>query len=139
MTEQFNQIPPKMLNLILSIKSLLPCKVSHRFWRLEAKVAQMVKNLLVMQETLFGSLGQKFPLGRERQHTPVFLPREFHWQTMDSDITEWLTLSSFLRIGTSSEHWTSLRSFCSIYCSLHVYFANYKVKFGISHPLFFCL
>ena len=36
MTEQLNWIPPKMLNLILSVKSLLPCKVSHRFWRLEA-------------------------------------------------------------------------------------------------------
>ena len=51
-------------------------------------VAQMVKNLLVMQETSFGSLGQKIPLGRERQHAPVFLPREFRGQTMGSDMTE---------------------------------------------------
>ena len=40
-------------------------------------VAQMVKNLPVMQETLV----EKIPWKRKWQPTPVFLPGEFHGQT----------------------------------------------------------
>ena len=41
-------------------------------------VAQMVKNLPAMQETQVQSPGQKDPLRREWQPTPVFLPGESH-------------------------------------------------------------
>ena len=37
-------------------------------------VAQVVKNLLAMQETQVLSLGRKMPWRRERLPTPVFLP-----------------------------------------------------------------
>ena len=43
-------------------------------------VAQMVKGLPAMWETLVQSLGQEEPWGREGQPTPVFLPGEFHGQ-----------------------------------------------------------
>ena len=43
-------------------------------------VAQMAKNLPVMQETCVQSLGQEDPLRREWQPTPGFLPREFYGQ-----------------------------------------------------------
>ena len=69
-------------------------------------VAQMVKGLPAMWETLVQSLGQEEPWGREWQPTPVFLPREFHgqkslvgyspWDGKESDTTERLTLSVFM-------------------------------------------
>ena len=58
------------------------CRLSlGEAWRLEGAslVAQMVKNLPVMQETQAQSLGQKDPL-MEWQPTSVFLPGEFHGQ-----------------------------------------------------------
>ena len=39
----------------------------------------MVKNLPVMQETWVQSLGQKVPLEKEMQPTPVFSPGESPW------------------------------------------------------------
>ena len=69
-------------------------------------VAQMVKGLPAMWETLVQSLGQEEPWGREWQPTPVFLPGEFHgqkslvgyspWDGKESDTTERLTLSVFM-------------------------------------------
>ena len=44
-------------------------------------VAQMVKNLSVMQDTWVRSLGWQNPLKKGMQPTPVFLPGEFHGQT----------------------------------------------------------
>ena len=41
-------------------------------------VAQMIKNLLVVQETWVRSLGWEDPGRRAWQRTPVFLPGEFH-------------------------------------------------------------
>ena len=57
-------------------------------------MAQMVKNLSVMQETWVG----KIPWRRERQPTAVFWPGEFHglyspWGHKESDTTERLSLS----------------------------------------------
>ena len=43
-------------------------------------MAQLVKNLLAMQETMVHPLGQEDPLGKEWQPTPVFLPGESHGQ-----------------------------------------------------------
>ena len=43
-------------------------------------VAQMVKSLLVMWEIRVQSLGQKDPLRRKWQPTPVLLPGKFHEQ-----------------------------------------------------------
>ena len=64
-------------------------------------VAQMVKNLLAMQETWVRSLGWEDPQRREWLSTPVFLPGESHgqrslasysqWGHKESDTTEWLT------------------------------------------------
>ena len=46
-------------------------------------VAQMVKNPPPMQETQVQSPGQKDPLRREWQPTPVFLPGESHgWRSL---------------------------------------------------------
>ena len=43
-------------------------------------VAQMVKNLPAMKETRVLSLGQKDPLKKGKEPTPVFLPGEFQGQ-----------------------------------------------------------
>ena len=61
-------------------------------------VAQTVKNLPAMQETVVQSLGQKDPLEKGWQPTPVFLPGESHgqwslmghspWGHTESDMTE---------------------------------------------------
>ena len=61
-------------------------------------VAQLVKNLPVMQETWVQSLGWEEPWRREWQPTPVFLPGESHgqrslvgyspWGPKESDTTE---------------------------------------------------
>ena len=68
-------------------------------------MAQMVKNLPVVQETRVLSLGGEGPLRKEWQPTPVFLPGEFHeqrsqagyssWGCRELDMTEQLTLSLF--------------------------------------------
>ena len=65
-------------------------------------VAQMVKNLPAMQETLVQSLGLEDALEKEMVPIPVYLPRksmnrEDWWATVhgitELDTTEWLTLS----------------------------------------------
>ena len=68
-------------------------------------VAQMVKNLSVMQEMRVQSLVRKIPWRREWLPTQVFLPREFHgqrslagysyWGHKELGTTERLTLSLF--------------------------------------------
>ena len=69
------------------------------FWA--SLVAQMVKNLLAIQETWVQSLGQEDPWRREWLPASVFLPGEFHglgslggyspWDHRVSDTTERLT------------------------------------------------
>ena len=69
-------------------------------------MAQMIKNLLIMQEPGFDPWVRKIPWKREWQPTPVFLPGEFHgqrslvdysaWSLKEVDTTEWLTLPTFL-------------------------------------------
>ena len=64
-------------------------------------MAQTVKNLPAMQETWVRSLGQEVHQRRERQFTPVLLPREFHeqrslvryspWGCKESNMTEQLS------------------------------------------------
>ena len=66
-------------------------------------MAQTVKNLPAMWETQILSLGQKDPLEKEMEPTPVFLPREFHgqrrlagysaWNCKELDMAERLTFS----------------------------------------------
>ena len=61
-------------------------------------VAQLVKNLLAMQETWVRSLGWEDPWRRELLPTPVFWPGEFHglyhpWGCKESDTTEQLSLT----------------------------------------------
>ena len=70
-------------------------------WAHRVLVAQSVKNLPAMQETLVQSLGQEDPLEKNWQPTPVFLPRVFYgqrslagyspWGCKESDMTEQLT------------------------------------------------
>ena len=46
-------------------------------------VAQMVKNLPVMQEAWVQSLGQEIPWRREWQPTPIFFPGQFYgWRSL---------------------------------------------------------
>ena len=47
---------------------------------LASLVAQMIKNLPVMQKTWVSSLGLEDPLEKGMVPTPVFLPGEFHGQ-----------------------------------------------------------
>ena len=64
-------------------------------------MVQMVKNLPAMQEPGFDPWLGKFPLRREWQPTPVFLPGEFHghgslegyspWNCKELDMTKRLT------------------------------------------------
>ena len=59
-------------------------------------VAQLVKNLPAMQETLVWFLGGEDPLEKETATTPVFWPGEFHGVyspcgSKESDTTEWLS------------------------------------------------
>ena len=56
-------------------------------------VAQTVKNPPAMWETWVQSLGWEDPLEKEWQPTPVFLPGEFHGQTM------WLQSQTQLFLG----------------------------------------
>ena len=56
-------------------------------------VAQMVKNLPVMQETWVRSLGWKDPLRREQLPTPVFWPGEFHGQRSLAGYSLWVAKS----------------------------------------------
>ena len=66
-------------------------------------MAQSVKNLPAMQETLVQSLGQEDPLEKKWQPIPVFLPGEFYgqrslagcslWDLKELDTTKRLTLS----------------------------------------------
>ena len=67
-------------------------------------VAQTVKNPPAMQETWVWSLGWEDPWRREWLPSPVFWPGEFHgqrslpgysqWGRKESDMTEWLSLST---------------------------------------------
>ena len=67
-------------------------------------VAQLVKNPAV-RETWVLSLSWEDPWRRERLPTPVFWPGEFHglyspWGLKESDMTEQLSLSDFVRGGS---------------------------------------
>ena len=58
-------------------------------------------------QTWVQSLDWEDPLRRERLPTSVFWPREFHglcspWVHKESDMTEWFSLSLFLRVGKSA-------------------------------------
>ena len=60
-------------------------------------MAQLVKNLPVMQETWVRSLGSEDPLEKGKASTPVFWPREFQglyspWGRKESDVIEHLSL-----------------------------------------------
>ena len=66
-------------------------------WSWASLVAQLVKNLLAMQETWVGSLGWEDLLEKGMATTAVFWPREFHglcspWGHTESDMTEPLSL-----------------------------------------------
>ena len=72
----------------------------HVLWR-ASLVAQLGKNLPVMQETWVCSLGWENPLEKGQTPTPVFWPGEFHglyspWSCKESYTTERLSLSCFM-------------------------------------------
>ena len=72
-------------------------------------VAQMVKNLTIMQETQVQSLGWEDPLEKGMATHSSILPGEFHgqkslvgyspWDCKELDTTEQLTLSHFQNMG----------------------------------------
>ena len=71
-------------------------------------VAQLVKNLPVMQETWVWSLGWEDPLEKGKATHSVFWPREFlgrysPWGCKESDTTEWLSLTQ--GYGNCREVW----------------------------------
>ena len=65
-------------------------------------VAQLVKNLPVMQETWVRSLGWEDPLEKGKATHSIFWPGEFHglyspWGHKESDMTEQLSLSHYMK------------------------------------------
>ena len=52
-------------------------------------MAQTVKNLLAIQETLVGSLGQEDPLEEEMQPTPVFFLGQSYGQRSLAGYSPW--------------------------------------------------
>ena len=80
-------------------------------------IAQLVKNLPAMQETLVRLLGWEGSLEKGKATTPVFWPGEFHgiyspWGHKESDTTERLSLS--------------LSDWCEVipHCSFDLHFYN---------------
>ena len=67
----------------VATKVVLGCSVLY-YWA--SLVAQMVKNLPVMQEIRFDTWVGKIPWRREWQPTPVFLPEEFHGQRTPAEL-----------------------------------------------------
>ena len=77
---------------------------------LTSLVAQMVKNLAMMQGAWVWSWVRKIPWRREWQPTPVILPRESHgqrslagyspWGHKELDTTEWLTHIYYLALDS---------------------------------------
>ena len=83
-------------------------------------MAQMVKNLRVMQETQIQSLDQKYPLEREWLPTLLFLPGKSHGQRILSSYSSWglkeLGITELLTQCTRKES----KSFYSHKQSLHI-------------------
>ena len=63
-------------------------------------LAQMVKNLPVIQETWVQSLGWEDPLEEAREPTPVFLPGESHGQGSPAGYSPWGLKESNTTEGT---------------------------------------
>ena len=84
------------------VKQILLLKCTYVLWRI---VAQLVKNLPAIQETLVQFLGQEDPWRRERLSIPVFWPGEFRglcspWGHKELDTTEWPSLTSLGRVDS---------------------------------------
>ena len=60
-------------------------------------VAQLVKNLLAMRETWAQSLGWEDPLEKEKATHSSILAWRIPWDSKESDMTEQLSLSVFLK------------------------------------------
>ena len=76
----------------------------HLLRALYVPKAQLVKNLPAMRETWVQFLGWEDPRRRERLHTPVFWPEEFHglyspWGRKKLDMTEHLSLKIVMPLG----------------------------------------
>ena len=92
-------------------------------------VAQMVKNLLAIQETQVQSLGREDPWRRTWQPTPVFLPGEAHgqrslagyssWGCKESDMTERLSIAKHIIYKLTNGFFEN--STCSSVPTYHVY------------------
>ena len=61
----------------------------HTYRYIASLVAQMVKNLLAVQEILFSPWVKKIPWRREWQPTPISLPGEFHEQRSLAGYNPW--------------------------------------------------
>ena len=102
---------------ILRSSSLKPLLIPKQaFTLLLWVVAQLVKNLPVMQKTGFNPCVEKIPWRRDWLPTPVFWPGEFHglyspWGCKVLDTTEQLSLSEVLEQPMSS----SARTLTAVY------------------------
>ena len=99
------------------------------FNSLNLPIAQMVKNLLAMQETWIRFWVRKILWRRQQQSTPVFLPEESHgqrnltgyspWDCKESDMTEQLTvllqISSFVKRDSNIYYSMLLIPMCIMY------------------------
>ena len=87
-----------LINVFLKTALRFAFHVYYLHTLIHSLVAQLVKNLPVMQETWVWSLGWEDPLKKGKATTPVFWPREFHelyspWGHKGSDMTERLAFS----------------------------------------------
>ena len=65
------------------------CGSRNQIYMRHSLVAQMAKNLPVIEETQVQSLGPEDPLEREWLPTPVFLPGECHGQRSPVGYSPW--------------------------------------------------
>ena len=99
-------------------------------------VAQMVKNMPAMWETWVQSFSQEDPLEKWLP-TPVFLPREFHWQRILEGYSPWYFIDWVTNTHTEVGN---LKQFDTSFCSNAILFEvpemSLERKWGF--PLVLC-
>ena len=115
--------------VFLSLSFLQKYKVLQYFRA--SLIAQLVKNLPVMQETLVQFLGWEDPLENGKAIIPVFWPGEFHglyspWCCTESDTTEQLSHFTLTSLAYSFLH---LFFFFHLFTEDTLTYVSYTVRY----------